>query len=307
MRALMGAVEGAFCATSVAATNDASHPSRRGFNLGLQQSMFPLLGLALGPIIATRLLHIVSWRWVFALVAVPGLVLAFILARVIREPRRAPVSRSDEPHPSLGQIFQHRNVAVAMLALLCAMSGLFTLSAMVPTYLTDYRHLGADQMGLVTSAIGFGGFSGQVLLPGASDRVGRRWVAWFGFGGAALSVYAFAASPHSIALLFVSLFVAAFFCCGLVGLLTGPVATEAAPPGLTSTTAGLIIGAGEIFGGGVAPSLAGNIAQHFGIQHTLTMACCGLSIGLVVSAFLIETAPSRIEARNPMSVMEPEP
>jgi MFS family permease len=53
IRAIMGVSEGSFCPTSFATTNDASKPSRRGFNLGLQQSTFPLFGLALGPIIAT--------------------------------------------------------------------------------------------------------------------------------------------------------------------------------------------------------------------------------------------------------------
>src|SRR5580700_8370562 len=86
IRALMGVSEGSFCPTSFATTNDASKPTRRGFNLGLQQSTFPLFGLALGPIIATQLLQVVSWRWIFVLVAIPGLILAVLFARVIREP-----------------------------------------------------------------------------------------------------------------------------------------------------------------------------------------------------------------------------
>src|SRR5579862_8095442 len=87
VRALMGVAEGSFCPTSFAATADASHPKRRGFNLGLQQSGFALFGLALSPIIATQLLSVVSWRWVFALVSVPGLILGLLMFFVIREPR----------------------------------------------------------------------------------------------------------------------------------------------------------------------------------------------------------------------------
>ena len=71
------------------------------------------------------------------------------------------------------------------------------------------------------------------------------------------------------------------------------ISVEAAPRGLVSSTAGIIIGSGEIFGGGVAPSLAGAVAQHFGLQHTLTMALTGLSIGIVVCLFLRETAPRK--------------
>jgi MFS family permease len=90
VRSLMGVAEGAFCPTSFAATVEASRADRRGFNQGLQQSMFALFGLGLGPIIATALLRVMSWRVVFLLAAVPGLVLSALLWRVIREPALVP-------------------------------------------------------------------------------------------------------------------------------------------------------------------------------------------------------------------------
>ena len=86
LRALMGVTEGSFCPTSFAATAEASKPTRRGFNLGVQQSAFPLFGLALGPIIATQLLRFLEWRWVFIVVAIPGLIIGLLIWRVIREP-----------------------------------------------------------------------------------------------------------------------------------------------------------------------------------------------------------------------------
>src|ERR1043165_773332 len=137
IRALMGVTEGSFCPPSFATTNDASKPSRRGFNLGLQQSTFPLFGLALGPIVATQLLGVTSWRWIFVLVAIPGLILAVLIAATIREapPTRAKAAEQRAP---LSELFRHRNVPLAMPALLCAMSGIFTISAMIPNYLVDY-------------------------------------------------------------------------------------------------------------------------------------------------------------------------
>ena len=45
---------------------------------------------------------------------------------------------------------------------------------MLPLYLTDYLALDTQRMGVVVSAIGFGGFIGQFALPGLSDFVGRR-------------------------------------------------------------------------------------------------------------------------------------
>ena len=50
---------------------------------------------------------------------------------------------------------------------------------------------------------------------------------------------------------------------------------------------------GLSFGGGIAPSIAGHIAQTYGIQHVLTFALCGLVLGVVVCSFLRETAPKK--------------
>jgi predicted MFS family arabinose efflux permease len=291
----MGITEGSFCPTSFAATADASLPTRRGFNLGVQQSAFPLLGLALGPIIATQLLQVVNWRWVFVLVAIPGLILGLLMWRLIREPATIGANAKAERAP-LSDLLKHPNVKLGMVALMCAMSGIFVLSAMVPNYLVDYLKLTTVQMGFVTSAIGFGGFLGQVVLPGASDLLGRKLVAVAGFVLGAAFLYAFMHVGANPALLFALLFVCCFFCFGLLGLITGPIAAEAAPRGLISSTAGVIIGTGEIFGGGIAPAIAGNIAQTYGIQHVLTMALIGLCAGVVVSLFLRETAPRKIEA-----------
>ncbi|MBB6096473.1 putative MFS family arabinose efflux permease [Povalibacter uvarum] len=297
IRALMGITEGSFCPTSFAATADASLPTRRGFNLGVQQSAFPLFGLALGPIIATQLLQVVNWRWVFVIVAIPGLILGFLLWKTIREPATVGANAKVERAP-LKDLMNHRNVKLGMLALMCAMSGIFVLSAMTPNYLVDYLKLTTVQMGFVTSAIGFGGFAGQVVLPGASDLVGRKNISLIGFALGAGFLYAFMQVGPNPVLLFALLFVCTFFCFGLLGLITGPIAAEAAPRGLISSTAGIIIGTGEIFGGGIAPAIAGNIAQTYGIQHVLTMALIGLVAGFFVSIFLVETAPRKVSALN---------
>ncbi|WP_250475004.1 MFS transporter [Caballeronia sp. GAFFF1] len=298
IRGLMGIAEGSFCPTSFAATADASHPRRRGLNLGLQQSGFALFGLALSPIIATQLLSFVTWRWVFALVAIPGLVLGAIMFFVIREPKVVEAVASEHAPASLGHVFKSRNILVAMLALCCAMTGVFVLGALMPLYLTGYLSLDTQKMGLVVSAIGFGGFLGQFGLPGLSDFVGRRLASILGFAGTAVVLYIFRGlGPQPLAL-FAALFVASFFTLGLVSLLSGPVATEAAPIGLVSTSIGAVVGVGEIFGGGIAPAMGGYVAAHFGIQNILWLPMCAVVLGIVVSMLLKETAPAVLQRRS---------
>jgi sugar phosphate permease len=96
--------------------------------------------------------------------------------------------------------------------------------------------------------------------------------------------------------LFVALFVCSFFCLGNVALITGPIATESAPVGLISAAIGIVVGAGEIFGGGVAPYIAGNIADRFGLPSVLNVALVGVALGIIVTMFLRETSPRKIAA-----------
>ncbi len=153
-----------------------------------------------------------------------------------------------------------------MLALFCAMCGVFVLSAMLPNYLVDYLKLSGEQMGFVMSGLGFGGFIGQFALPGLSDILGRRIVAVTGFALTAGLIWVLTQTGANPTLLFGLLFLISMGCLGLVALITGPISTESAPVGLVSSAIGIVVGAGEIFGGGVAPSFAGFIAQHYGIQ-----------------------------------------
>lgn len=298
IRALMGAMEGTYCPTSFTAVAAASKPQRRGFNQGLQQSGFALLGLALGPLIATQLLNVVpSWRWVFWIVALPGFVVGILLFFVLREPKDTQGGKligATSTSASWTEVLRAPNILTCMVALLCAMSCVFVLSAMVPVYLVNVLGLSATEMGLVTSAIGFGGFFGQFGWPGLSDRFGRKPLAILGFAGATIAVWWFASTGAAVLPLFVALFVCSFFCLGNVALITGPIATESAPPGLVSSAIGIVVGAGEIFGGGVAPYIAGGIADRFGLPSVLNVALVGVAAGIVVCLALRETAPVKV-------------
>jgi predicted MFS family arabinose efflux permease len=294
VRALMGAAEGAVAPTAVAIARDASHPRRLGMNSGVYQCALALFGLAIAPIVATQLLQVTSWRIVFLIVCAPGLIVAAIMWATLRE-SMVGTHPSDAAHEraSLAVVFGHRNVPLGMAALLCAMTGVFVLSAVTPNYLTDFLQLTNQQMGFVTSGIGFGGCLGQLVVLTLSDFVGRRLATTMSFVLSAIFLWVFIRAGTNSWMLFVMLFGTAFFTFGALAVIAGPLVAEAAPPGLIATAAGVVIGAGEIFGGGVAPAIAGSIAQHYGIQFAPVFALVGLLCGLVVSLFLLETAPRR--------------
>ncbi|MCY1496210.1 hypothetical protein D9M68_301400 [compost metagenome] len=97
--------------------------------------------------------------------------------------------------------------------------------------------------------------------------------------------------------LFALLFATTFFNFSMICMTVGPLTGESVPAPLVSTATGLVVGIGEVFGGGVAPALAGYIAQHHGIQNTLYLALGGVVLGLLVATALRETAPRKLASR----------
>jgi sugar phosphate permease len=127
-------------------------------------------------------------------------------------------------------------------------------------------------------------------------------MAVLGFLGAAVFVYLLKNTGANPPVLFALLFMVSFCCLGNIALITGPISTESAPPGLISSAIGMVVGAGEIFGGGVAPIIAGTVAQQYGIQNILWVAMSGVVLGVVVSMFLRETAPRKVGVAQHASV-----
>jgi MFS family permease len=300
VRVIMGIAEGPVASTGVAVAVEASKPSRRGLNNGIFQCMISLFGLALAPIIATRLLNEHSWNVVFMLVGAPGVIVAIIMWFVVREP----LKRADTGHGTGGapflSMFGHRNAKVAPLTLICAMGGIFVIAALLTAYLTAPvgAGLGLDPVtaGNVFSAVGIGGCIGQFAMPALSDVIGRKLSTLASYILAAVSLYFFIQTgADNTTLLWILLFFASLFNFAALAILAGPVAAEAAPPGMLASMAGFVIFAGEFVGGGIAPIIAGGLASNpaYGLKGALYFAAAGLVVGFIVALFLKETAPRK--------------
>lgn len=292
VRAVMGFADGAYTPTSIGATVDASKPSRRGFNVGLQQMMLPLFGLALAPLIVTQLLQVMEWRWIFLLLTLPGLVVALLMYRVLRD--QPAMGETGDAHVSTAgwrEVLRHRNPPLLILGMLCWLTCLIVTSALLPSYLTAHLKLGTVQMGYVMSAIGFGATAGCLVLPAVSDKVGRKPVMILSAIATFVFLWLLSRVGAHQGQLFALLFLTHFFNFSLITLTVGPLSAESVPASLMATSSGLVIGIGEIFGGGAAPILAGFVAERFGIENVLSVALAGLGVGIVSTLLLAETAP----------------
>ncbi|CAG2139283.1 MFS transporter [Cupriavidus numazuensis] len=297
IRALMGLAEGAYTPASIVATMDASKPSRHGMNVGLQQMALPLFGLGIAPILVTQLLKVVAWHWIFAIVSIPGLVIAVLLYRVLRNTRAAEADAHTTVHDTAGHkwsdVFRYRNIPLNIVGMLCWLTCLVVLSALFPNYLTDYLHLGMEQMGYVLSAIGFGGMLGTLVMPALSDRIGRKPVMVLSVLAAGVSLFQLMQTGADPVRLFQWLMLTLLFVFSMITLTVGPLSAESVPARLMSTASGLVVGIGEVFGGGLAPVIAGYVAKHYGIQYILHLGMGALALGLLVTLCLKETVPAR--------------
>ena len=292
VRLLMGLADGAFAPSSITATLAASPPQRHGRNTGFQQVMGPICGLGAAPLLVAALLHVVDWRWVFLVFAPPGLLLAWLTARAIPAPSAADL-RTNRMHPRRWrEVLAYRNVRLLMGAMLCWLTCLIVTSAFMPIYLLQHVGLGFGQMSTVMSAIGFGAAAGTLLVPWLSDRTGRVPAMLASAAGVVAGLLALSLEG-SVGALFAAMFAVHFFNSALITLTVGPLCSETVPPALMTTASGLVIATGELFGGGLAPVIAGQAAAAFGISHLLLLPIGTSTLGFGLCVFMRETRPRR--------------
>ena len=282
VRVVMGFADGAYTPVSIAGTLAASPPGRRGLNIGIQQMMLPLFGLGLAPLLVAGILRYIEWRLVFLIFVIPGLLLAFGVWRTIPNPVRSGKPEPRRTWTDWRAALSYSNVRVAALLMLCWLTCLITTSAFMPNYLVDHLKLRPEQMGVVMSAIGLGATLGTLLLPWLSDKVGRKPVMALSSIGVLVSLLLLANTGDGVVALFAFLFFVHFFNNALIALTVGPLCTEAVPATLMATASGLVIAVGELFGGGLAPVIVGQVAQRFGIEHVLW-----LPVAVMAGGFLL--------------------
>jgi predicted MFS family arabinose efflux permease len=193
-------------------------------------------------------------------------------------------------------VFHNRNVPLNMCGMLCWLTVLTVLGDFFPSYLIDHLQMDLPNMGLVMSAIGFGGSAGNLAMPGVSDRIGRRPVVILNVVVDVACLLLLMRTGANVGALFGLLFVIMFCLFANITLTVGPMTVEAAPAKLMGTASGIVVGVAEAFGGGVAPAMGGYSAKHFGIATTLPLATVGMALGIIVALAVKETAPVKQRA-----------
>lgn len=301
VRGLLGVGEGGVFSASVATLAEISTPKRRGLNMGIHQAFFPLLGIGLGPIIATQLSLYMPWEWVFFLLGIPGLILTAMLAKFMREPSKScPQAEAVESTP-LSSVLRFRNIWVTTIIGSLFQTGLFVFSTFVALYLTQVVGLSLSTTGLIVSGWGFGGFIGMIAVPALSDRWGRKPVLVICATMYAVLMLSFALSHAGPVVMFSILFAAGIFGFGIAPLFLAVIPSESVPSNMTGSAVGVPTGVSELIGGVLMPVIAGGLADLYGLAVPMIVVSAVSLAAAVIGLFLIETAPG-IATSQPNSI-----
>ena len=156
----------------------------------------------------------------------------------------------------------------------------------VPLVFTEFRGFSEIQMSRLMSVTGVCTVIGGFLLPGLSDRIGRK--------PAPLSALYFSGPLWMLGLLvFIGWSGSATF-----PIFMGVIPSESVSRGLTATAMGLVVCFGELTGGALAPVLSGWAADQTSLAAPAMIAAGFALIAGILSIFLIETAPARTGSSN---------
>jgi len=299
-RLLMGLAEGPILPIAQSLVAIESTAAKRGNNMGVMQNFGSnLLGSFAAPLVLVAVASTFNWRWAFYLAGVPGLVMALLIAKYVRQPaatvtpakpgaQTAPLA---EPSMGYREMLQHRNMWLCMLIAIFMVAWMVLGWAFLPLFYTKVRQISNGQMSVLMSVLGLSAAFFSFVVPALSDRFGRRpIIVIFNFIGLLVPLAALY-FQGSLFLLGTLIFIG-WSASGTFPLFMGTVPSETIPARYVATSLGIVVGLGEILGGVSAPAIAGRAADHYGLQAPLAiMVVCAIA-GTALALFLRETAPS---------------
>jgi MFS transporter, ACS family, hexuronate transporter len=306
-RLLMGVAEGGIMPISqslIATEVDARH---RGLAMGVTQGFgSSLMGSFVAPVALVAFATAFGWRHAFFLAGAPGLLVALLMVWMIRAP--APVDRhrstealnrgvagegmerSGMSEGSFRSVLGDRNIVLCALLGVLLVSYLVVCWAFMPLYLTQVRHYDAQTMGWLMGTLGISATIASSAIPALSDRIGRRYVT------IAMPLIAiilplaalyYTGSTWGLA----GIFFVGWAVTGIFPLFMATIPSESVDARHMASALGVCMGAGEIVGGVLSPSIAGYLADLVGLQAPLWMMLGLALVAGIVALGIRETAP----------------
>jgi len=299
-RVVMGMAEGPFLPICLAIMAAASGPNRQALNAGIVQNVFgPIVGTSLASYALVRIAAFYDWHAAFFVAGIPGLILALLIWRFVKEPEPAAgAAHASRPTGLLPVgLLRHRNILVCSLVSACAVGSIVVGSIFMPLYLDGPRGYDDLTWSNVMTVVGFCPAVGAIVIALLSERIGRK---------PPLIVFAFlmALAPAALlwfegpVVLLAALMFVSWMGLGTFPLFMGVIPSETVGRAQAATAMGLVVMMGELSGGVFAPPLAGRFADSYGLDVALYIQGA-LAMGAGLAAlFVVETNPRVLERRR---------
>jgi len=301
IRVIMGLFEGPILPLNQSFMLVQSTPERRGFNMGVMTtSAVGLISSLLGPIIVVALATALGWRPTFFLTIIPGLIIAYLVMKVLIEPKMEKAQADQQPKEKvkLSEVYKNRNMIVSFIFSVFIIGWYVGMLSFTPLYLTTVKGLSPTVMSFIMSALGVGAVVWGMVVPALSDNFGRKpMIILFSLISIAAPL-GFYYTPAS------SLWQMAFFAflgwcgSGVFPLYLAAVPTESVHPKFASTAVGSVQLTGELLGAVGGAAIAGILADAYGLGAVMWL-CAGFMVVATLAAFgYYETAPKVLARRN---------
>ncbi len=290
-RLLMGLAEGGIMPVSQALIASEVSPRHRGLAMGVAQGFgSSLMGSFVAPVALVAFATALGWREAFFLAGVPGLVMAIVLALVVKPSARPASSAAGVPDASLWQVLSEPNVLRCVALGVLLVSYLVVTWAFMPLFLTQVRGFDPKTMSWLMGALGISATLASTLIPALSDRIGRRPLM---IGSAAIGMLLPLAALFFSGSVWVlgALFFVGWCVTGAFPLFMATVPSESVGARRVPLALGLCMGISEILGGVLSPIAAGVAADRYGLAAPLWILLGLTALGAVVALGLRETAP----------------
>ncbi|HXL12567.1 MAG TPA: MFS transporter [Bradyrhizobium sp.] len=300
-RALLGLGFGGEWAAGAVLMGEAIRPQFRGRAVGSVQSGWAIgWGLAVlsQAILFSLLPAEIAWRWMFAIGALPAL-LVFYLRRYVTEPEIAAATRARQTatgeRPALWEIFSGPILKTTILASLTAtgaQGGYYAITFWVPRFLTTERKLSVvGSTGYLATLI-IGSFIGYLVGAWLADRIGRRNLFLTFSIGAVAVILLYTQLPLTNEVLWLLGFPLGFFASGYFSGM-GAFLTELYPTRLRGSGQGFCYNFGRGIGA-LFPFLVGALSTETSLGNAIAIFAVAAYGVFFLAAFALPETRGRI-------------
>jgi MFS family permease len=300
-RALLGLGFGGEWAAGAVLMGESIRPQYRGRAVGSVQSGWAIgWGLAVlsQAVLFSYLPPDVAWRWMFAIGALPAL-LVFFLRRYVEEPEIAAATLAKQnasgERPGLHEIFTGpilKTTILASLAVTGCQGGYYAITFWVPRFLTTERKLSVVSSTGYLAALIIGSFAGYLVGAWLADKIGRRNLFLYFSLGAIAVIVAYTQLPLTNEILWVLGFPLGFFASAYFSGV-GAFLTELYPTRLRGSGQGFCYNFGRGIGA-LFPFMVGALSSTTSLGNAIAIFAV-LAYGLFfLAAFALPETRGRI-------------